>query len=313
MQLDVEKNNNSVIEHFKSVLSFQAKPIIASLFGDVVLPYGGKIWLENLTRLVEPLGINSRLVRTTLFRLGEEDWVYGTKQGRKSYYQLTDKGLDQTALAEQLIYHYKQPDWDGSWTFVFLVIKPIDAEARSALEEQLKWMGFGMISKHVWAHPDASLDILEDRIKKLGVESKVVCMRAKNIYKTESGLTLDDAQLANLCSPYSEVEKKYQSFVDVFQPLYQQLDVVLANSKPADIFALRVLLIDEFRRIVLRDPHLPAQLLPDNWVGDTARVLCSDIYKELCDSSNQYFSEVCADNTGFKIRLSDGFSSRFSG
>lgn len=312
MQFEIKKNSNSVLEYYCSNLSFQAKSIVSTIFGDAILPHGGKVWLENLTTLVEPLGINSRLVRTALFRLADEEWVFSTKAGRKSYYQLTDKGLDQTALAEQLIYHYRQPDWDGSWTFVFLVIKSIDADARNALEEQLKWMGFGMISRHVWAHPDASLNILEDRIKKLGVASQVVCMRAKNIYKAESGLTLDDAQLANLCSPYSEVEKKYQGFVEAFQPLHDQLDQVIDAIEPAQLFALRTLLIDEFRRIVLRDPHLPSQLLPDNWVGDTARLLCRNIYKKIYNSCNQYFAEVCLQNSEFKIELNKEFETRFT-
>ena len=44
---------------------------------------------------------------------------------------------------------------------------------------------------------------------------------------------------------------------------------------------LRILLIHEYRRILLSDPELPATMLPANWDGDVAQSLSGEIYRQL--------------------------------
>ena len=42
---------------------------------------------------------------------------------------------------------------------------------------------------------------------------------------------------------------------------------------------MRTLLIHEYRRVLLRDPRLPAALLPLDWPGAAAFALCRDFYR----------------------------------
>ena len=42
----------------------RAGALIISLFGDAVAPRGGRLWVGSLIRLLQPLGIDDRLVRT---------------------------------------------------------------------------------------------------------------------------------------------------------------------------------------------------------------------------------------------------------
>ncbi len=55
---------------------------------------------------------------------------------------------------------------------------------------------------------------------------------------------------------------------------------------------MRTLLLHEYRRVLLRDPNLPEQLLPADWPGRTARDLCRDMYAALLDASEDYLREV---------------------
>jgi phenylacetic acid degradation operon negative regulatory protein len=53
---------------------------------------------------------------------------------------------------------------------------------------------------------------------------------------------------------------------------------------------LRTLLLHEYRRIHLRDPLLPAALLPDGWAGTDAQQLCRTLYAKVFPASEQYLS-----------------------
>ena len=54
------------IADFRAQDRVQAGSLITTLFGDAVIPRGGRIWLGSLIRLLEPLGVNERLVRTAV-------------------------------------------------------------------------------------------------------------------------------------------------------------------------------------------------------------------------------------------------------
>ena len=89
------------LEGFQATQRIHAKSLISTFFGDVVMPNDSFTWVETISAALEPLGVNERLVRTSLFRLREEDWVEATRSGRKSYYQLTSSAKSQTRLAER--------------------------------------------------------------------------------------------------------------------------------------------------------------------------------------------------------------------
>jgi len=232
------------LDDFRLTHKVNAKTLVSSIFGDLVVPNGGRTWVETLTSLLEPLGVNNRLVRTTLFRLAEEGWLDSTREGRKSFYELTAKASSQTSVAEKLIYYADQKHWDGEWTLVFIVMKPIELEARRQLEKELTWIGFGAITKHILAHPTVTPELVADRVCGLGLQSSVVCMRAHNLSGTNIGLKVSDKDMAAQCFPLKDLE-------------------------------------DQYRRIVLHDPHLPSQLLPSNWIGEKAYDFFKQMYREL--------------------------------
>ena len=81
------------LDAFRKQDRVQAGSLIISVFGDAVLPRGGRIWLGSLIRLLEPLGLNERLVRTSVFRLARDEWLVSEPCGRRTDYMLTPSGL----------------------------------------------------------------------------------------------------------------------------------------------------------------------------------------------------------------------------
>ncbi len=50
------------LDDFRQQDRVQAGSLIISIFGDAVLPRGSRIWLGSLIELLDPLGLNERLV-----------------------------------------------------------------------------------------------------------------------------------------------------------------------------------------------------------------------------------------------------------
>jgi phenylacetic acid degradation operon negative regulatory protein len=65
-----------------------------------------------------------------------------------------------------------------------------------------------------------------------------------------------------------------------------------------DALALRILLIHEYRRIILRDPLLPSALLPGGWPGREARALCAALYRALVPSAERWLDMHGLNETG---------------
>ena len=60
----------------------RAKSLCVTLIGDAIEPHGGSLWLSDLIQLVAPLGINERLLRTSVFRLVAQGWLQSERHGR---------------------------------------------------------------------------------------------------------------------------------------------------------------------------------------------------------------------------------------
>ena len=86
-----------------------AGSLIISLFGDAVLPRGGRIWLGSLIGLLAPLDLNERLIRTAVFRLVKEEWMQSEALGRRADYTLTPAGLRRFEESARHIYAAATP------------------------------------------------------------------------------------------------------------------------------------------------------------------------------------------------------------
>ena len=74
----------------------------------------------------------------------------------------------------------------------------------------------------------------------------------------------------------------------------------------------RILMIHAYRRIVLRDPGLPALLLPDDWPGHAARALTGRIYRRLLAPSESYLDATPSNEDGPLPAPGGALSRRFA-
>src|SRR5690554_4580982 len=141
--MTAKKQLDLLVAQFQKKRPIRAGSLIITLYGDAIVPQGGTVWLGSLAQLLEPIGINERLVRTSVYRLVQEHWLQTEKIGRRSYYSLTGSGLRRFEQAFKHVYDMSSWDWRGSWTLVLLT--QLEAEARRRVRDELKWLSFGSI------------------------------------------------------------------------------------------------------------------------------------------------------------------------
>ena len=78
-------------------------------------------------------------------------------------------------------------------------------------------------------------------------------------------------------------------------------------------FQLRTLLIHEYRKILLRDPFLPAALLPERWNGVSAYQLCRNLYSIVAAPAEDFLTDSLENEDGPLPPASSQFYERFGG
>jgi len=261
-------------------LVLRANSVLITVYGDVVAQRGQAVWLGSLIQLGGMFGLSPRLVRTSAFRLAADGWLTCTRLGRRSFYALSEAGLQRVQHAERRIYDFKLPTWDGHWTLAILAAG-LAASARLHLKRELRWEGFGELSPNVFAHPHASHPSLKEIIRTAGAVDHVMVLSAESIdgYSHKPLQTVMHATFK-----LDRVEAAFKQFVTRFEPVLQQA----ASLSAREAFFARTLLIHEYRKVLLRDPNLPQALLPAGWSGLLARQLCEALYGQLLSSSEAF-------------------------
>jgi phenylacetic acid degradation operon negative regulatory protein len=75
---------------------------------------------------------------------------------------------------------------------------------------------------------------------------------------------------------------------------------------------VRILLIHDYRRAVLKDPLLPPQLLPNPWTGTAARELCGKIYKSFVPAAERWLDAHALNDKGPLPEADRNFRHRFA-
>ena len=301
----------TLLRNFRNEPPSKTPSLIATVFGDLVEAHGGEIWLGSLTRLLQPLGISERLVRTAVYRLSQDGTLEGTRIGRRSFYRLSDTARRRVDHFDRRIYHFTEPEWDGEWRLLFAGTRGISAEQRAEIRKRMLWLGYGVIAPNVYGHPNASVGVLWQLLDELGVTQKVTIMRASN-YDQAHGL--GTREMVRQCFDIDTLDRQYRAFNRRYLPLARALEgrATGACSDPESSLLLRIILIHEYRRILLRDPDLPTPLLPEAWSGRQAHALCAAIYRAIEADSDAQIRRICENRRGLFGRVVARHAARFS-
>lgn len=299
------------IDQFCAQPRVQAPSLILSLFGDTIAPHGSRVWLGSIIRLLEPLGLSERLVRTSVFRLAQAGWLASESVGRRSDYVLTASGQRRVDEAARHIYASWAPVWDRRWRLI-LVVGQVEPKLREQLRQALFWQGFGLLGQDCFVHPSADLSAAFDALLAEGLGDVLGQLVPILGADAQLGGSASNADLVGRAWNLEHLSRAYEHFVATYMPSLAALRRDRhAELAPEDAFLLRLLLIHDYRRLLLRDPQLPDVLLPVDWAGQQARVLCKDLYRRLGEPSERHLADWLRTADGQTPACDGSFGRRF--
>lgn len=288
----------TLLADFEKRQPLRAGSLIVTVFGDAIAPRGGSLWLGSLLEIMALFGIDAGHVRTALTRLVQENWFARSRAGKNSYYRLSPEGAAKFADATRRIYHAGEPDWDGALQMVLLTA--LDAKARAAARDALAAQGFGQAAPALMLRPQTAQAVAHCQI------DNAIWLTARVEGNGESARAL-----GALAWQLDDVATAYARFIDIFAPLSGRRPG--ADWDGPQAFRLRIILLHEYRRIILRDPLLPRAMLPDIWPGGEARVLCRKLYRLTLAPSERWLDANATAQEGPLPQPNAAFWERFGG
>jgi phenylacetic acid degradation operon negative regulatory protein len=256
---------------------------IVTIYGDVVVPRGGELALGSLLAICAALGIEGGVVRTALTRLVANGLIERRRVGRNSFHRLASRMADEFARATERIYFATPQRWSGAWR---LAILPAGSEGGQG--EALRQAGYGQLAPGVLIAP-------------LGAGGRLYSGReplpGPAILLDATGAAADGPTLATRAWNLARLAEDYRAFLATFAPLEAAF---VAGSAVDDLeaLALRIRLVHAYRRIALKDPLLPGELLPPGWPGHEARRVCALIYRRVREPSERWLDRHGASAQG---------------
>lgn len=243
---------SGLTERLLQGVSPTAAAYIVTVYGDVVVPRGEELWMGSLIEVCARVGIRENLVRTAVSRLVAAGHLEGERVGRRSFYRLAPAARTEFARAARLLYAPEEQGAAPGWRVV---------HAPGLPEDLLRREGFGRMSGDVWVAPDRGQ----------ALPGAALVLRA-----VPEG---DTAALA-ACWDLEPIRAGYAAMIARFEGLADALPL------GGDALIARLLLVHAYRAVLLRDPRLPAEVLPKDWPGHQAGLVFRNLYNALSPAAD---------------------------
>ncbi len=290
-----------LLERFRSRRPLRAGSIIVTVFGDAIAPHGGTVWTGSLLPLLAALGISETLARTALSRLAGDGWLVAHRHGRRSDYSLTAEGQRKFEQATRRIYGAMPRAESGEWGM--LSLQGLPPARRDELRRKLSWLGFGELSPALLVHPRLDDKLMEAVSALNGAD--ILYLHGAAI---GGGTASRRRDFASACWDLDGLAGAYRRFHADYAPL--AADTTMAED-PLQALLLRLALIHDYRRIILKDPLLPQSFLPKDWPGYAVHEICAGLYRRLAPVAEEWIMANLSTATGPLPPSDDRFARRF--
>lgn len=259
------------------------RSVVFDLFGDHLRYHGGAARTQALVELLEVFGIGEPTARIVLARMRKEGWFDTRREGRQVVYTLTDKSWQLLDEGRTRIFRRAGEQWDGQWRMVIYAMAEQDRAERDRLRRSLSWLGFGPLATATWISPHDRLDQVD---QVLSVDSAV----RVDLLTCRSRSRATDLDMVDRCWDLKALGRDYQDLVGRLEALPPAAE--LAALPGADALRQRIELVADYRHFPFRDPDLPAELLPTDWLGARAHELFIAAHEALAAPADAYVAAV---------------------
>lgn len=145
--------------------------------------------------------------------------------------------------------------WDGKWRVVIFDIEEKKKVVRNFLRRKLVSLGFGQLQESVYISPLDVLVDLKEFLKNEGIYGQVVVFEAKEVFGQSP------KAIAKYVWRLESLDEEYQKLADEAEWIKNRGGTKEEKKK----------LKEELFQLLLKDPLLPKEFLPDGWMGEKVR------------------------------------------
>ncbi len=222
--------------------------LIVTIFGDMARAPGDSIPGPVLSDITARIGVKPEAMRVALHRLRKDGWIASRRAGRQSQYHLTEAGRAQSQEATARIFARAAPAPER-WHIA--IAGPMGPGDRLTLEAAM--------ARHLPLTPGAWL----------GQGAAPADLPPGLLLLEGAAITLPDWLTSQLMP--EDLAACYRRFATALDRAEAALASATQPFSPLDRTAIRILLVHNWRRLVLRHPDLPDVCFPADWPGPDAR------------------------------------------
>lgn len=249
------------------------------LYGDHLPEHGHWAPIAAVVSLLQAVRIQPAATRTAVSRMAAQGWLEPQVRGGVRGYAATDSARERLAAARLRIYRRAPEPWDGHWHLV-LVDHGGERAVRDRVASTLAYLGYGRLDTRTWVAPRPNPEVTT-ALRSLGVRCEF--FRAEQDQPAWIlGARVWDLEL---------LAGRYRRFREDTAPL---LDLARAGTAPEEAYPLRTRLVHEWRKFLFVDPDLPAEALPAEWPGESARRLFLEVADALEEPARIFVSTALA-------------------
>jgi len=252
--------------------SARLRHLILTVYGLYARHDGGWLSVATLIRLLADLGIDEPAVRSAISRLKRRGILQSQRYGGSAGYQLSADALAILREGDARIFRRRRATPADGWVLAVFSVPESERHRRHVLRSELTRLGFGMVAPGVWIVPTRPEDTTAETLWRLGLDAYADLFRADHLAFG------DPAAKIRQWWDLDELERQYESFIAAHEPVLRRW-AGGGDGGGGEAFADYVRVLTDWRRLPYLDPGLPAELLPEGWVG----IRAADLFFTLRD------------------------------
>jgi phenylacetic acid degradation operon negative regulatory protein len=240
--------------------SARLRQLIVTVYGLYARSDGGWLSVASLIRLLGDLGVDEPAARSAISRLKRRGILQSRRYGGSAGYQLSAEALAILAEGDARIFRRQRAALADGWLLAVFSVPEAERHRRHVLRSELTRLGFEMVAPGVWITPAHPQDSTAETLRRLGLDAYADLFHADHLafgdpaVKIRGWWDLDG------------LARQYESFIAAHEPVLRRWQRGPAATG-REAFADYTRVLTDWRRFPYLDPGLPAELLPDGWIG----------------------------------------------
>lgn len=174
----------------------------------------------------------------------------------KPYLRIVGKGR-RRLIRDFPLFSLQKEKWDKRWRLVFFDIEEVNRNVRDKFRRKLGQLGFGQFQRSVYISPFPIEKEMQEFIKSLNLEEKAYLLVTQRLFVGNERL---------LAEKVWHLHKINEDYREILEQLGEKID----EAKKREIRA-------RYLEVLLSDPCLPYELMPEDWLAEKVRKKIFDL------------------------------------